>query len=79
LYQQNARQTRGIKEARRALWEKLAEIDLALEEENDPDRRAELLKDREKIIRERDLLKQALEKFRVQIGEPVTKEFEVLP
>ena len=79
LYQQNARQARGIKEARKALWEKLAKIELALEEEQDPDRRVELLKEKDKIVRERAQLKEALSRFRIQVGETVTKEFEVLP
>jgi len=79
LYQQNSRQARGFKDARRALWEKLAKIELALEEEKDPDRCLELIKERDKIVRERAQLKQALEQFRTQIGETVIKEYEVLP
>lgn len=79
LYQQNARQTRGIREARKALWNRLAEVELALEEERDPDRRLELLKEKERIVHDREQLRQALEKFRAQIGEPAVREFEVLP
>jgi len=52
---------------------------LALEDEQDPDRRVELLKEKDKIIRERTQLKQSLDQLRTQVGETVTKEFEVLP